>query len=648
MKQSLTAREKIKLLAGKNGWQTEDLEGKLPSVVLADGPLGVRKTVQDVWDGNTFKNRTLPAVAYPSLEVLAHTWNEGLAHEMGECLADDCIDLEVDVLLAPGVNIKRSPICGRNFEYFSEDPYLAGVFGKAYIEGLQSKHIGATLKHYLANNSEVGRLWASSNVDERTLREIYMRAFEISLRAKPWAVMSSYNLLNGVRVSHNKEYMDILRDELGHDDRLIMSDWGAVMDHTASVKAGTDLEMPYDKKNYDLLVSDYERGNITQEEIDRCADRMIGFAHKVEKERTLRKITRTVEQRREVAQKIEEEGIVLLKNNGVLPIQNGQSVALTAQVLDRYYVGGGSAKVLPEKPASRLADCLQSALPDSQIAAAQMWSNEYLASFTNADGKDVSIITVGFETSEGNDRRTFNLKNWDNEDWFIKTVAKRNENTVVIVYGGGAIDMSEWIDEVAAVIYVGYAGEMGTEAIANVLAGVVNPSGKLAETFAYAQKDYPSENIPFDGLAYNYDEGMDVGYRYFDKHPEKIRYPFGYGLSYTKFSYSDLQIVRKDNEVFVEYTIQNVGDCEGSEVSQVYVSAVRSKVEKPVKELRGFAKTPLKAGECKRVSVRLDDRAFEHYCVEKKAWVKDGGTYVVAVGEHSQSILLQRTIEVEC
>ncbi len=631
----LTIDEKLRLLSGKNGWQTEDLDGKLQSVVLSDGPLGVRKTSQSTWDGNSFMAKDLPAVAYPSAEVLSQTWDPELAYEMGACLADDCIEKDVDVLLGPGVNIKRSPVCGRNFEYFSEDPYVAGVFGREYIRGLQSGHVGATLKHYLANNNEFGRLWSSSNADERTLREIYMRAFELALQAQPWAVMTSYNLLNGVRVSNNKEYVDILRQELGHGENLIMSDWDAVKDHPASVSSGHDLEMPFNQNNLEALRSAYAEGRVTEAAIDSCVQRVLGLVEKVSAAREARKITHTTEQRRQTAQKIQEEGIVLLKNNGVLPIRSGQSVALTAQVMDRYIAGGGSACVVPEQEQAPLLGCLKELLPDSTIDSDQIWGGDYVKCFTNADGKDVSIVTVGFPMSEGNDRRSLTLKNWDNEDWFIKALAKRNPNTVVVVTGGGVFDMSEWIDDVAAVVYVGYPGQMGNPALARVLTGAVNPSGKLTETFAVHQSDYPSESIFFDGLNYNYNEGMEVGYRHFDKHPEKVRYPFGYGLSYTSFAYSGLQVEQGGKAV--TFTLANTGDRDGAEVSQLYVRPMDSKIDKPLKELRGFAKTFLKAGEAKTVHIQLDSRAFDHYDVNTHAWVTDPGSYELIVAENAQA-----------
>ncbi len=644
----LSVDDKLRLLAGKNGWQTEDLDGKLRSASLADGPLGVRKTAQNTWGGNVFEARDLPAVAYPSMEVLSQTWNTALAKAMGACIADDCIEKDVDILLGPGVNIKRSPTCGRNFEYFSEDPYVAGTLAREYISGMQAGGIGATLKHYLANNNEIGRMWASSNVDERTLREIYMRAFEIAMEAKPWAVMTSYNILNGTRVSNNDAYMDILRNELGHGDRIIMSDWDAVKDKPASVKSGHDLEMPYNEKNLNALRTAYADGKITEEEIDRCAKRVLAYVDTITKAAQTRKVSRTIEERRKVAQQLAEEGIVLLKNNGVLPIRNGQSVAWTAQKLDRYYVGGGSACVVPEQEPMLLSDCLQTVLPDSEIVSAAVcsWGDEYVRCFTNADKQEIAVVSVGTVCAEGSDRTSIRLTHAENDEWLIKTIAKRNPNTVVVVYGGGVVDVSNWINDVAAVLYVGFPGQMGNQAIANVLSGRVNPSGKLAETFAKHLEDYPSENIDFDGLNYNYKEKLDVGYRYFDKHPEKVQFPFGFGLSYTKFQYSDLQITLYDEKCIAAFQVANTGTVDGAEVSQIYVRAVDSKVEKPVKELRGYAKTFLKAGQSQKISVELDCNVFRHYDADNHCWHTDAGDYEVIVAENAQSPCLCAMVKV--
>lgn len=648
MNKEFSIDEKMKLLAGKNGWQLEDLNGKLYKVSVSDGPLGVRKTATEEWGGNVFKLRDLPSVAYPSMEVLSQTWNLELAYRLGECIADDCIEKNVDVLLGPGINIKRSPVCGRNFEYVSEDPLLAGVFAREYIRGLQDCHVGATLKHYLANNNEIGRLCASSNIDERTLREIYMRGFEIAVEAHPWAIMCSYNLLNGVIVSEDKESFRVLREDLGFGNGLIMSDWGAVRDHAASVRAGCDVEMPFNEEDLSQLKAAYAHGELQEAEIDVCAQRVIDFIEKVGDESKKRNRKYDLQFRRDISQKVAEEGIVLLKNNGVLPIRNGQSVSASVQEYDRYYAGGGSARVEPEKELLPLSQCLQNNLPNSRVLNAKMRWTDYEAFFKNADKSNVAVVCCGVQAAEGFDRTTLKLQGTEDEEWVIKTLAKHNPNLVVVMYAGGVVDVSAWIDDVAALVYVGYAGECGSEAIANILTGKANPSGKLTETFAKTREDYPSENIPFDGFNYNYFEKLEVGYRYFDKHPEKIRFPFGYGLSYTQFVYFDIQTKIQERKCSVEFSIENVGDFDGAEVAQVYVRPIDSAVEKPIKSLSGFSKVFLKKGEKKRIRVELDDKAFSHYDIAEKRWVIDFGEYEICVAKHSQSIKLAAKILLNC
>jgi len=647
-KSTLSIAQKTKLLVGKNGWQLDDLDGALYQVSVADGPVGLRKTSTVEWGEEAFKLRDLPSVAYPSIEVLAQTWNTALAYEMGECLANDCIEKGVDVLLAPGINLKRSPINGRNFEYVSEDPLLTGLVSAAYINGLQDHHVGATLKHYLANNNEIGRFWTSSNIDERTLRELYMRGFEIAIQnAHPWAVMCSYNLLNGVRVAQDTEAFAVLRKELGCGDSLIMSDWDAVKDRTASAKAGLDLEMPFHQAHLDAFRKDCEEGRISEAEVDACVERVLDFVQKVEQESKLRTLTRSIDARREVALRIAEEGIVLLKNNGILPLRDGQSIGVSAWDFHRSWSGWGSARVVPESLSEPLPALLAGALPSSRVEATAVWSNDYVRIFTGASEHDACIVVVGYEQGEGNDRQTLSLDVGDSNEWLIKEIARRNPNTVVVMHGGGAVDVSGWIDDVAALVYVGYSGQHGNDAVANVLTGRVNPSGKLAETFAKTRKDYPSEQVAFDGLNYDYAEGMGVGYRYFDKHPEAVRYPFGYGLSYTSFAYSDLTLSESNGTVSVTFSLRNTGARDGAEISQVYVRALDSAVEKPDHELRGFAKTTLSAGETKSVTVTLDERAFSHYCPDTHAWVTDYGSYEILIAENAQSVLLRTTVTIE-
>ncbi len=635
----LTREEKVRLLAGKNAWQTEDLDGKIPPVRVTDGPVGVRKPGDD--------GRDLPAVAYPSSEVLSQTWDPALARLVGECLADDCIDADADVLLAPGVNIKRSPVCGRNFEYFSEDPYLAGVFGREYICGLQDKHIGATLKHFVANNNEVGRNYADSDIDERTMREIYLRPFEIALAANPWAVMTSYNKVGGVHMSQNAEYVRILRRELGHGDALVMSDWDAVHDHVASVRAGTDLEMPYHEGHRRDLLAACEAGAVTERELDECAERVMHFAEKNRVERAKRRVTRTVGERSDVALRVAEEGIVLLKNDGVLPLQNGQSLSVAAEHFARqnYYAGSGSSRVVLRQPPVPLADALGDVLPDSRITACDIWGTGYEQTFLQADAAEVSLVVCGSYMGEANDRRTLRLHDLDDEEFLIRETARRNPNTVVVLYGGGVCDMSAWIDEVAAVVYAGYPGERGSEAIARILSGAVNPSGRLTETFARTQSDYPSEHARHEAFAYHYDEGMNVGYRYFDKHPEGVRFPFGFGLGYTQFRWGAPAYSMPGGVPTVTLSVTNTGARDGAEVVGVYVASDGT-VTEPVKQLKGFGRVFVRAGATEQLTITLDDRAFDFYSTETHGWEHRRGEVQLLLAANAQDVRATLTVTV--
>lgn len=642
-----SAEEKIKLLAGKDSWHTEDFGGKVYEVTVSDGPLGLRTPVQN--EKGEWSDK--PAVAYPSTQVLSQTWRTEYAYETGKMLADDCMENGVDVLLAPGVNIKRNPLCGRNFEYVSEDPYLAGVFGREYIRGLQDKHVGATLKHFCCNNLEYSRFWTSSEVDERSLREIYLKPFEIACEAKPWAVMCSYNLVNGVRMSEHKKLYTVLRDEFGFDG-MIMSDWGAVMDHAASVKAGLDLEMPYSEKGYQNLKAAYEAGEVTDEELDVCAQRVLDFIARCEEESKKRKITSTRQERLDVAQKAAEEGIVLLKNDGVLPLKDGVRVSLTGESAVGYFAGGGSSRVqLQENPPS-LAECLKDVLPTGEFSYKGVWDNyhQFYEAVNNAYGKDAAIVCVGVEDSEGSDRSTLRLPALQ-EKWILET-AKQNENTIVVIFAGAPIDMSSWIDEVAAVVWAGYPGERGNRALANILSGKVNPSGRLTESFPLSEEDCPVLYGFHDTMRNVYSEGLAVGYRLYDAERENGNYgqtlfPFGYGLSYSEFEYSELAVEKSEKGVEVSFDIANISECDGAETAQVYVREVHSKVFRPFKELKGFQKIYLKAGEKKRVHVVLDRNAFAFYSVALDKWTVNKGSFEIFVAANSEDIRLKTALEVE-
>lgn len=644
---SFTVEEKIKLLAGQDTWHTEDFSGRLYKVKVSDGPVGLRTPA---YNPKTDKWEDLPAVAYPSTQVLSQTWDKEIAYKTGEFLADDCIEKGVDVLLAPGVNIKRNVLCGRNFEYFSEDPYLAGVMAREYVKGVQVHNVGTTVKHYCANNQERCRFWVSSEVDERTLREIYLEPFRIAEEAQPWAIMCAYNLVNGVRMSEHKKLYSVLRDEFKHGDRLIMSDWSAVQDRVASLKAGLDLEMPYSLKGYNRLMEAYKRGEITEEEIDACAKRVLDFIEKCEKTSQKREIQSTQEERLQGALKVAEEGIVLLKNDGVLPIKSGESVAVIGHCAEYYTSGGGSSRVVPLTNPKPLHEALKDTLKGSEVTFKSLYGNHenFYVAVNEAYGKDVAIVCVNNDAGEGWDRESMKLNK--NQEMIIAETAKLNENVVVIVYGGAPIDMSDWIDCVSAVLWVGYPGEMGSQAIANIVSGKVNPSGKTTESFPYTLADSIAEYSHADFMKSGYEEGLFVGYRLYDGENTaglQTLFPFGYGLSYSEFDYGNLKCEKVQDGVKVSFDITNISDVEGAEVAQIYVREVHPKVIRPYKELKQFARVKLKGGETKRVELLLNMHAFEYYSTALDCWTHTPGRFEILVGASVEDILLQQTVEIE-
>lgn len=633
MNKKLSLEQKVKLIMGADFWTNYDADGTLYKFVVSDGPVGLRQPL----DRNTTEQHDcIKSVAYPSFQILSQTWDEGLAYELGRSLGNDCIEQNVDILLAPGVNIKRLPTCGRNFEYFSEDPLVAGVFAKEYIRGVQDMHVGTSLKHFCCNNSERSRHWISSEVDERTLREIYLRPFEIALESEPWTVMSSYNLVNGVRMSEHKKLYGVLRDEFGFDG-LIVSDWEAVKDSEASLNAGLDLEMPFNEAHLKEMLEKADK--LDPEALDRASARVVALAEKCERESKLRKLDMDVEARRKVAQRIEEEGIVLLKNdNNALPLSGGRTFVTGAPAC-RYYFGGGSSNVFPEREYEPLDAALINEGADAfygdsiwQVVGHQANQSNVKGAVRLAASADRTVLCVGDPNTcefESYDRQ--HIKLCEEEESAIHAFAKASNKLIVVVYAGAAIDMSGWIDEADAVVWAGYGGEFVNKALARVLTGKVNPSGKLTETFPLDLADVPAQNAYSDEAVMVYGEGLNVGYRYFDTFGVPVLFPFGFGLSYSRFAYEGLTVEKEGDTVKLGFDILNTSDTDGKEVAQVYVREVTKEVYRPDKELKAFKKVFVKAHGKTHVEIVLDRSAFSYYSVAKDCWTVHEGVFEISV-----------------
>ena len=647
----LSVEEKLRLICARDFWSTDDLAGKLPALAVSDGPVGVRKVAKD----ENGKEYDLPSVAYPAIQCLANSWNAALARGMGAALADDCLEKDVDILLAPGVNIKRNSLNGRNFEYFSEDPYLAGTLAKEYIAGLQEGGVGACLKHYYANNLEYNRLEQTSEVDERTLREIYLKPFEIACEAKPVSAMCAYNRVNGVYASENEKGFRILREEFGFDG-AILSDWGAVRDRTAAAKAGLDIEFPFDKANYEKLVKDYREGRITEAQVDACAQRVLDLIERCKAMSAGKKPKTSPEERLLVAQKIAEEGIVLLKNEGVLPLQKEQSVAVSGEFAapPNYgrIAGGGSSMVQWRGEKFSLAEKLQSRMEGKVVFERAFWEKG-IESFNqkahkalyNAAVSDVSIVCAGTGAeieAEGGDRSTLRLPVWEEE--MIRRIAERNENTVVVLFAGSAVDTSAWQDAVKAIVLAGFCGERGGDALARVLTGEVNPSGKLAETFPVHYETTPVYGQYCSPCVALYGEGLNVGYRHYDRHGGAA-FPFGHGLSYSRFEYGGMQVKAQGGELRVRCTVKNVSARDGKEVVQLYIRPLDPFVYRPDKELKGYQKLAIAAGKGCECAFTLTEAAFAYWSTAVDGWRVDDGLYEVLLGASAQDIRAKALVE---
>jgi beta-glucosidase len=660
----MTLEEKAALCTGASAWTTTPVERLgIPEMIVSDGPHGVRR----VADIHSMTMESLPATCFPTASALASTWDVDLIYKMGEALAEECIALNVDVLLGPGANMKRSPLGGRNFEYFSEDPYLAGEMAASIINGIQSKGVGTSLKHYAANNQEFQRFSISAEVDERTLREIYLPAFEKAVKkAQPWTLMCSYNKVNGTFASEHYHLLtEILKEEWGFEG-LVVSDWGAVRDRVAALKGGLDLEMPGPQdRRVQAVVEAVRSGKLDEAVLDESVRRILNVVFKAKQ--TPKNGTFDVNAHHELAHQIASEGMVLLKNNGLLPLTSQQHIAVIGRSAENaHFQGGGSSHINPTKVTVPFKE-LQAQSANAELTYAEGYPTDNSfhqdkidQAVTLAQSADVAVLYIAlptFKESEGYDRTDLDLT--EQQVALIKAVSRIQPNTIVVLNNGAPVAMSEWIDGVAAVLEGWMMGQAGGAAIADVLFGKVNPSGKLAETFPIKLSDTPSHlNWPGDAGEVRYGEGLFIGYRYYDAKEVPVLFPFGHGLSYTTFSYTKAKVSAQNfkdvDGLTVTVDVTNTGKFAGKEIVQVYVHDQTSGLIRPEKELKGFAKVELQPGETRSVSIQLDFRAFAYYHPEYNQWITEDGEFEILIASSAADIhealkvTLESTLDLPC
>lgn len=660
----MTLAEKAALCTGASAWTTTPIERlNVPSMLVADGPHGVRRQP----DVHQMGAESLPATCFPTASALAATWDGGLIHELGAALAEECIAQHVDVVLGPGANMKRSPLNGRNFEYFSEDPYLAGELAAAYINGVQSKGVGTSLKHFAANNQEFQRFTISAEIDERTLREIYLPAFEKAVRqAQPWTVMCAYNKVNGAFASEHDYLLNrILKDEWGFEG-LVVSDWGAVRDRVAALKGGLDWEMPGPQaRRVQEVVDAVNAGVLDEAVLDESVRRILGIVAKTQQ--TPKGGEFDAEAHHQLARRVAADGMVLLKNDGILPLKGQQMIAVIGQSARQpHFQGGGSSHINPTQVTVPF-EALQAHAGDAKLTYAdgypadnsfrQNLIDEAVAAARAAEVALLFIALPTYKESEGYDRADLDLT--AQQIALIQAVAAVQPRTAVILNNGAPVVMGDWINGVAAVLEAYMMGQAGGGAIADILFGAVNPSGKLAETFPLRLEDTPAYlNWPGEAGTVRYGEGLFIGYRYYDARKLPIQFPFGHGLSYTTFAYSNPRVSAESFDdtdgVTVSVDITNTGAVAGKEIVQLYVHDHEAGLMRPDKELKGFAKVALAPGETKTVAIGLDFRAFAFYHPEYKQWITEDGAFDLLIGasaadiRHKLTVTLRSTLDLPC
>ncbi len=639
--------EKCYLLSGKDFWNTHSYKAKgVPSIMLSDGPHGVRK--QEGAGDQLGLNGSVPATCFPTAATMANSWDPALGEEMGKLLGEEAACQDVSVLLGPGLNIKRNPFCGRNFEYFSEDPYLAGKMAAGYIRGIQANGTAACPKHFAANNTELRRMASNSVVDERTLREIYLTGFEIAVReGHPKSIMSSYNEINGVYANENRHLLqEILRDDWGFDG-FVVSDWGACNDYVEGVRAGSHLEMPgTGGDSPEQLIKAVKEGRITEAEVDIRVDELLDVVLSTRKATDKYKGGKfDVDAHHAFAQKCSEESIVLLKNEGnILPLAGGTKVAVIGEFAKKARFQGAGSSVVNATKVDHTMDVIGSFDLDVvgfEPAYPRHGKTDHAMCQKAAElaGKaDVVLMYIGLDEiaeSEGLDRSTLAIPQCQIDA--LKAVSEANDNIVIVMSAGSAVEMP-WLNQCKALVHGYLTGQAGAKAVLRVLMGEVSPSGKLSESYPIKYEDCSSAPyFPAKERSVEYREGLYVGYRYYNTASVPVLFPFGFGMSYTTFEYSDIRLDGKK----VVFTLTNTGDRDGAEVAQLYIHAENPSIYRPNRELKGFAKVWLKAGESREVTIDLDDKAFRYWNTHTNRFERDGGVYEIQIGASVEDIRLK-------
>ncbi len=672
----LTLEEKASLCSGADFWHTKAIDRlNIPAAMVSDGPHGIRK--QESLADHMGVAESIKAIGFPTASAMACSFDRDLLHKVGDALGEECVAEDLAVLLGPGINMKRSPICGRNFEYYSEDPVVAGELGAAFVNGVQEHGVGTSLKHFAANNQEWRRMSISAEIDERTLREIYLAAFEtVVKKAQPWTIMCSYNRINGVYSCENDWLLNkVLRDEWGFEG-LVMTDWGAMDERVPSLKAGLDLEMPDCHGETDkLIVKAVQSGELEEPVLDTAVERILTM---VDKYLTARKgidpasmvhpLPSSVERGYDVAahhalaRTTAEQSAVLLKNEDILPLQKDKKIAFIGEFAKVPRIQGGGSSHINNTSIESALDAAGDSVSYAQgFHIDEETTDETLLqeAITLAKESDVAVIFAGLPDSfesEGFDRTHLNMPANQNE--LIARISEVQPNVVVVLHSGSPIAMP-WLDKVAGVLQMYLAGQASGGAAVNLLFGDATPCGKLAETFPLHLEDNPSYlNFPGNRKKVCYQEGVFIGYRYYDKKKMDVLFPFGYGLSYTDFTYSnmkvtvngknatDVDVIKETDEIVVSADITNTGNCDGAEIVQLYIKNPVVYEIRPEKELRDFAKVFLKAGETKTVTFTLNARAFSYYETRIHDWYAESGDYEILLASSSRDIRLQDTVSI--